>query len=83
MSQLSYIVYSIRKSRSRKTITHGIFIDASAAFDKVWHNGMFAKLGHIGVEDSFFDTIRPYFAIYNLYGHDGGLQLLCVRQARG
>ena len=62
VSQLLYMVHNIRKSWGIKVITHGLFLDVSAAFDKVWHNGLLAKLGQIGVEETFLDTIRSYLA---------------------
>ena len=62
VSQLLYIVHKIRKTLSDKNISQGIFLDVSAAFDKVWHNGLLAKLGQIGVEGSFLDTISSYLA---------------------
>ena len=37
-------------------------MDVSAAFDKVWHNGLLAKLDQIGVEGTFLDTISSYLA---------------------
>ena len=62
VSQLLYIVHNIRKTWSEKNISQGIFLDVSAAFDKVWHNGLIAKLGQIGVEGSFLNTISSYLA---------------------
>ena len=43
-----------------KNITHSIFLDVFGAFDKVWHNGLIAKLDQIGVEGSFLNSIRSY-----------------------
>ena len=60
MSQLLYIVHNIRKNWCEKNITHGLFLDVSSAFDKVWHQGLLAKLGQIGVEGTFYDTIKSY-----------------------
>ena len=62
VSQLIYMVHNIRKSWSGKNITHGVFLDVSSAFDKVWHDGLLAKLTQIGVEGSFLSTIRSYLA---------------------
>ena len=36
-----------------KRITQGLFLDVSSAFDKVWHNGLLAKL-------AFYDTLHSY-----------------------
>ena len=41
--QLLYIVDKIKRSWSKGDITHGIFLDVKAAFDKVWHKGRFQK----------------------------------------
>ena len=49
VSQLLYIVHNIRQNWTNKKISHGLFLDVSAAFDKVWHNGLVAKLYQIGV----------------------------------
>ena len=62
VSQLLYIVHEIRKNWTENKISHGIFLDVSAAFDKVWHNGLLAKLSQVGVEGSFLDTVRSYLA---------------------
>ena len=32
------------------------------AFDKVWHNGLLAKLSQIGVDGTFLNTIGSYLA---------------------
>ena len=62
VSQLMYIVHNIKQNWTNKKITQGLFLDVSAAFDKVWHNGLLAKLDQIGVEGTFLDTIRSYLA---------------------
>ena len=60
VSQLLYIVHNIRKNWCDKNITHGLFLDVSSAFDKVWHQGLLAKLDQIGVEGTVYDTIKSY-----------------------
>ena len=55
-------MHEIRKNWTENKISHGIFLDVSAAFDKVWHNGLLAKLSQVGVEGSFLDTVRSYLA---------------------
>ena len=40
----------------------GSILDLSSAFEKVWHNGLLAKLGQIGVEGTFLNTISSYLA---------------------
>ena len=60
VSQLLYIVHNIRKNWTEKNVTHSVFLDVSSAFDKVWHNGLIAKLKQVGVDGSFLDTVRSY-----------------------
>ena len=60
VSQLLYIVHEIRKSWTENKISQGIFLDVSAAFDKVWHTGLLAKLNQVGVEGSFLNTVKSY-----------------------
>ena len=60
VSQLIYIVHNIRKSWSEKKVTQGLFLDVSSAFNKVWHNGLLAKLGQIGVNGTFHDILGSY-----------------------
>ena len=62
VSQLLYIVHNIRTNWTNNKITQGLFLDVSSAFDKVWHNGLLAKLNQIGVEGTFLDTIQSYLA---------------------
>ena len=62
VSQLAYIVHNIRTNWGHKKITQGLFLDVSSAFDKVWHNGLLAKLAQIGVEGSFFNIIKSYLS---------------------
>ena len=44
ISQLLYLVHQIRVSWGKGKIAHGLFLDISAAYDKVWHKGLIAKL---------------------------------------
>ena len=62
VSQLSYMVHFIKQNWTYKNIAQGLFLDVSAAFDKVWHNGLLAKLNQIGVEGSFLNIIGSYLA---------------------
>ena len=39
---------------------HGLFLDVSSAFDKVWHSGLLAKLLQAGVEEKFYDILSSY-----------------------
>ena len=62
VSQLLFIVHNIRVNRGITIITQGLFLDVSSAFDKVWHNGLLAKLSQIGVEGSLYDTLSSYLS---------------------
>ena len=42
--QLIYNVHYIRSCLGTSKIVRGAFLDINAAFDKVWHNGLIAKL---------------------------------------
>ena len=60
VQQLLYIVHTIRTNWAKSKITQGLFLDVSSAFDKVWHNGLVAKLSQIGIEGNFLTTISNY-----------------------
>ena len=38
----------------------GAFLDISAAFDKVWHKGLLAKLSQIGIGGNFLKLFQSY-----------------------
>jgi hypothetical protein len=52
----------MRNNWGEKNITQSVFLDVNSAFDKVLHNGLLAKLSHIGVEDNFLNTVRSYLS---------------------
>ena len=58
ITQLIYLVHQIRTTWGKSKISHGLFLDISAAFDKVWHKGLLAKLDQIGTSGSFFTLFR-------------------------
>ena len=60
ISQLISIVHYIRSCWGTSKIVQGAFLDISAAFDKVWHNGLIAKLSQFGVEGNFLDLFKSY-----------------------
>ena len=58
--QLLYIIHQIKQKWGKGHITHGLFLDISAAFDKIWHRGLLAKLDQIGIEDNLLELFRSY-----------------------
>ena len=38
------------------------FLDISAAFDKVWHNGLLAKIEQIGISGAFLAILKSYLS---------------------
>ena len=62
ITQLLYLVHQIRVSWGMSKIAHGCFLDISAAFDKVWHNGLIAKLEQIGIKDEFLQLFKSYLS---------------------
>ena len=60
VSQLLYMVHHIKQNWNNKSITQGLFLDVSSAFEKVWHNGLLAKLTQIGIDGSFHNLIGSY-----------------------
>ena len=58
--QLLYIVNMIKTNWNKGNFTHGCFLDASAAFDRCWVNGMLAKLRQIKVEGKCLDMFESY-----------------------
>ena len=60
VSQLLYIVHNIRKSWTQNSMMHGVFLDVSSAFDKVWHRGLLAKLFQAGIEENFYELMSSY-----------------------
>ena len=60
ISQLVYIVHYIRSCWGESKIVQGAFLDISAAFDKVWHKGLIAKLSQIGIDGTFINLFASY-----------------------
>ena len=55
-------MHYIRKCWGHSRIVQGAFLDISAAFDKVWHNGLIAKLSQIGVDGLLLDLFKSYLS---------------------
>ena len=62
VQQLLYIVDGIKKQWTKGFLTHGIFLDVKAAFDKVWHRGLIAKLEQIGVGGDLLQLFTSYLS---------------------
>ena len=42
--------------------THGVFLDISKAFDRVWHDGLIFKLKQNGVSGNLFQLIKSFLS---------------------
>ena len=62
ITQILYLVHQIRLCWGNSKIAHGLFLDISAAFDKVWHKGLLAKLEQIGISGAFLDIFVSYLS---------------------
>ena len=52
--------YKIKTSWTKGDITHGIFLDVKAAFDKVWHKGLIAKLNQVNIKGKVLELFSSY-----------------------
>ena len=62
VDQLQSIVHNIYTAfDAHPTLeSHGVFLDMSKAFDKVWHEGLVFKLKSMGICDDLFDFIGSF-----------------------
>ena len=60
INQLLTLVHRIQKSWTESNITQAVFLDIHAAFDKVWHSGLLAKLKQAGVEHKALNLFKSY-----------------------
>ena len=58
--QLLYIVHKIKQAWADSKCTHAVMLDVKAAFDKVWHSGLIAKLEQIGIEGKLKELFVSY-----------------------
>ena len=61
-NQLVYLTHLIRSTWASGKIAHGLFLDVAAAFEKVWHKGMAAKLEQNGITESCLDLFKSYLS---------------------
>ena len=61
-NQLLYITHLIRSTWASGNIAHGLFLDVAAAFEKVWHEGLAAKLQQNGVSESCLNLFKSYLS---------------------
>ena len=40
--------------------SHGVFLDTSKAFDKVWHEGIIFKLKSMGISDALLELVKSF-----------------------
>ena len=65
VSQLLYLVHKIRTQWTKGNITHGVFLDVQAAFDKVWHCGLIAKLQQLNINSEVLTLFSSYLSDRN------------------
>ena len=61
-NQLLYLVHQIRSAWHRGEVVQAAALDVHAAFDKVWHSGLLAKLDQIGVTGNCHNLLRSYLS---------------------
>ena len=61
-NQLLYITHLIRSTWASGNIAHGLFLDVAAAFEKVWHEGLAAKLEQNGLSESCLKLFKSYLS---------------------
>ena len=62
VSHLVYIVHYIRSCWGHSKVVQGAVFYISAAFYKVWHKGLIAKLEQIGIEGTVFNLFASYLS---------------------
>ena len=62
ISQPLYLVHLIRTNWGKGKITHVLFLDICAVFDKIWHKGLLAKLQQIRISDAVLTLFTSYLS---------------------
>ena len=60
--QLTHLIHQIKLAMSSNKVAHGVFLDVSAAFDAVWHQGLLKKLEQINITGEAFKVFTSYLA---------------------
>ena len=58
--QLLYLVHRIRLRWTKGNITHSVFLDVQAAFEKVWQKGLLAKLDQLNIIENVHKLFPSY-----------------------
>ena len=58
--QLTRLVYSLAEGLENKSVIANCYFDLSKAFDRVWHEGLLAKLAHVGISGALLAWFEGY-----------------------
>ena len=58
--QLSRLIHQITEKRDAGQTVIACFFDLSKAFDRVWHQGLLAKLAHLGLDGKCLQWLASY-----------------------
>ena len=62
VNQLTYLVHRIYEALSQGKDVCFVSLDASAAFDRVWHKGLLFKLKRLGIKGTLLTWIADYLS---------------------
>jgi len=62
VDQLIRLQDTINKYNNNKGYTVAVFIDFQSAYDMLWHNGLFVKLGKMGITDRSLTYIKNFLS---------------------
>ena len=63
VNQLLFMCHKIYEALADGHDVCFVSLDASAAFDRVWHDGLLHNLKNIGVSGKLLDWFRSYLAV--------------------
>ena len=61
-NQLVYLIHKINLAWTQHKIPHLVFLDQSAAFDRVWHKGLISRLEQVNITGKALDLLTSYLA---------------------